>query len=276
MPNLCFICTACGTQYAARHDAPGQPPPHCLICEDERQFVPEAGQRWTTREALARTHRNAFQCLEPGLLGIGTTPAFAIGQRALLVQTPHGNVLWDCIALLDDATIDIIRALGGLSAIAISHPHYYTTVVAWAHAFGCRVFLHSADRQWMMRPDPAVHFWEGDEHELQPGLTLVRCGGHFAGGTVLHWADGAEERGALLTGDILQVVADDRHVSVMRSYPNLVPLNATTIRAVAAALDSLAYDRVYGAWWDRVIRSDGKGAVSRSIARYLDAIADGR
>jgi hypothetical protein len=48
---------------------------------------------------------------------------FAIDQRALLVCTSHGNVLWDMIAMLDAATITLIRGLGGLAAIGISHPH---------------------------------------------------------------------------------------------------------------------------------------------------------
>jgi hypothetical protein len=40
--------------------------------------------------------------------------AFAINQRALLLRTPHGNILWDCIANLDPATQTLITALGGL------------------------------------------------------------------------------------------------------------------------------------------------------------------
>ncbi|HEY9514706.1 MAG TPA: hypothetical protein VIQ74_03420 [Gemmatimonadaceae bacterium] len=263
-----FICVTCGTQFTASKSAPD----NCPICDDERQYVPPSGQRWTTLTALRRAHRNAVRRLEPQLLGIGTEPAFAIGQRALLVQTPEGNVLWDCVALLDDATVDVIRALGGISAIAISHPHYYTTMVEWARAFGAAVYLHAADSEWVMRPDPAIRFWDGENQDLPGGLTLVCCGGHFEGGTVLHWPAGAGGRGALLTGDILQVVADRRHVSFMRSYPNLIPLGAPAIERIVRAIEPYPYDRVYGAWWDRCIESDGKSAVARSAARYLAAI----
>jgi glyoxylase-like metal-dependent hydrolase (beta-lactamase superfamily II) len=221
------------------------------VCTDERQYIPGAGQRWTTLEELRRTHRNAFQQLEPDLFGIGTTPAFAIGQRALLVRTPAGNVLWDCIALLDAATIEIITALGGLRAIAISHPHYYTSMVEWSRAFGdVPIYLHAADRQWVMRPDRAVTFWNGATHELLPGLRLVHCGGHFAGGTVLLWEAGAEGRGALLSGDIVQVVSDTRWVSFMRSYPNLIPLPPSEVQRIADIVGGLRFDRIYGAWWD--------------------------
>src|SRR4051795_7651786 len=116
------ICSTCGTSYP---DTPA-PPSHCQICTDERQFVPPGGQVWTTREKLARGHVNAWRLLETGLFEIHSHPQFAIGQRALLLRTAQGNVLWDCIALLDDATEQLIRGLGGLRAIAISHPHYYT------------------------------------------------------------------------------------------------------------------------------------------------------
>lgn len=263
-----FLCATCGMQYPPS----ASPPEACAICADERQYVGEGGQRWVTLDDLRRTHRNAFQRLEPDLYGIGTEPRFAIGQRALLVRTPAGNVLWDCIALLDDATVDIVRALGGLSAIAISHPHYYTTMVEWAHAFDAPVLLHAADRDWVMRPDPAITFWEGDAHPLGGGATLVRCGGHFEGGTVMHWAAGAGGRGALLTGDIIQVVPDRRWVSFMRSYPNLVPLDAARVERIAAAVEPYAFDRIYGAWWGLHVDEDARGAVARSAARYLDAL----
>jgi len=127
-----FICTACGTQYQ-----PSEAPPNiCPICTDERQFVPASGQSWTTLEGLRKTHSNKFRNLAAGLTTIETTPAFGIGQRAILARTPAGNVLWDCLALIDDATVDLLKGLGGLMAIAISHPHYYTTMVEWSRALG--------------------------------------------------------------------------------------------------------------------------------------------
>ena len=185
MPH--FICTACGTQYPES----AEPPPQCVICEEERQYVPPRGQTWTTLAALAQGHFNSYREVEPGVIGIGSQPQFAIGQRALLVRTPGGNVLWDCISLLDAATVTLIKGLGGIQAIAISHPHFYTTMVEWAHTFECPIHLHAADKEWVMRPDAAVRHWEGETLTLWDGVTLVRCGGHFPGGTVLHWAGGA-------------------------------------------------------------------------------------
>lgn len=132
------ICVTCGTQFAEA----ASEPEHCPICEDERQYLGFGGQRWTTLEALRRDHRNEFAPQEPGLTALRTTPGFAIGQRAFLVQSPGGNVLWDCLTLLDDETIARVRALGGIAAIAISHPHYYSAMVEWARAFDAPIYLH--------------------------------------------------------------------------------------------------------------------------------------
>jgi hypothetical protein len=267
MPN--YICTTCGTQYADSD----QPPAACTICQDERQYVKKTGQQWTTLEKLRLSNRNSFKFKEPGLIGVGIEPHFAIGQRALFLRTPQANVLWDCLSLLDEAVVEMVKAMGGISAIAISHPHYYSSMVEWSRAFGgVPIYLHSADRQWIMRPDKAIVFWEGETRALAEGLTLIRCGGHFEGGTVLHWAGGAGGQGALLSGDIIQVVPDRKHVSFMYSYPNYIPLPASAIKRIVKAVEPFQYDRVYGAFWDMVIERDGKAIVKRSAERYLRAI----
>ena len=206
------------------------------------------------------------------LVGIGTEPSFAIGQRALLVRSPEGNLLWDCITVIDDATIDAVRELGGIRAIAISHPHYYSSMVEWSRAFDAPVLLNAADRQWVMRSDPSIESWSGETKALWDGMTLIRAGGHFDGGTVLHWPAGADGRGALLTGDILQVAQDRRWVSFMYSFPNYIPLPATEIDRITAAVEPFEFDRIYGAWWDRNVKSDGRNAVRRSAERYKRAL----
>ena len=265
-----YICVTCGVQYGETD----VPPEHCIICEDERQYVGRNGQRWTTPAELREHHHNRIQDIEPGLTGIGTEPGFAIGQRALLVQTAAGNVLWDCVSLLDDATVEAVRARGGISAIAVSHPHLVGTVVDWSRAFGgCPIYWHADNREWAVRSDPAYVFWEGETCDLLPGLTLIRCGGHFTGSDVLHWADAAEGRGALLTGDTMQVAKDTRYVSFMYSYPNMIPLNAQKVQHIVEAVAPYAYDRIYGGWWDTVVAGDAKAAVKRSAERYIKAIS---
>jgi glyoxylase-like metal-dependent hydrolase (beta-lactamase superfamily II) len=263
-----FVCKACGTSFP---DA-AQPPVQCPICDDERQYVPAAGQEWIAREALVAEHRNAWHLHEPGLYSLQTVPAFAIDQRAFLLRTPAGNVLWDCIAVLDTATEALIHSLGGLSAIAISHPHYYTTMQDWAAAFGAPIYLHAADRQWIMRPDPAIRLWEGDAQELSPGVTLVRGGGHFPGGTVLHWAGGAAGKGALLVGDILRVTPGADRISFMWSYPNMMPLPAAEIRRIAERVSAWPFERIYGAFHGQDILGNAHAIVGQSAARYIELL----
>ena len=264
-----FICNTCGTQFMPSDKEPAR----CPICDEERQFVLPSGQSWTTHEALARRYTNTFRQHEPGLIGIGTVPHFAIGQRALLLRTDRGNVLWDCISLLDEATKDIVKGLGGLIGIAISHPHYYSSMVEWAHTFDAPIHLHAADRQWVMRPDASVKFWDGDALNLATGVTLIRCGGHFAGGTVLHWAQGGGGRGALLSGDIVQVIPDRKFVTFMRSYPNMIPMSAPAVERIGKLLAPYPFDVIHGAWFDRLIPRDAKSIVERSIVRYVKAVS---
>jgi hypothetical protein len=258
-----YICVTCGVQYPESTSPPGQ----CVICEDERQYVGWEGQEWTTLDALRGRHRNRFDIMEPGLTRIGTEPTFAIGQNAYLLEAPEGNILWDCVSLIDLKTI--------------------ARVQEWSRAFdGIPIYIHAADRQWVVRPDPAIVFWKGDTHSLGDGLTLIHGGGHFEGGAMLHWEAGAEGRGgamlhweagaegrgALLAGDIIQVVQDRRWVSFMYSYVNYIPLPAAKVKQVAGSVEPFAFERIYSPWPGRVVMVDGSAVVRRSAERYLEAI----
>lgn len=258
------ICTTCGTQFAPSVT----PPQRCPICLDERQWVNHSGQQWTTLGDLRRAHRARIEPVEPGLLGIGMEPSFAIGQRAQMIK----GLLWDCIPLLDDEIEAAVSAAGGIDTIAISHPHFYTTMVEWAERFDARILLHEADRQWIMRPSQRIELWSGDELALGETVRLINLGGHFAGGTVCLWAAGAAGAGALLSGDIVQVVPDRDWVSFMWSYPNLIPLPARGVARIRERLTALRFDTVIGAWWDRVLIGDARTKVLRSADRYINAL----
>jgi hypothetical protein len=265
-----FICVTCGVQYGESDT----PPERCLICEDERQYVGHKGQRWISLPDMHKGFHNLVEDADRDLTGIRTIPGFAIGQRALLVRTPHGNLLWDCVSLFDEATLQAVRALGGVRAIAVSHPHLVGSLVEWSRAFGSApIYWHNDNCEWAVRPDPSYVFWEGETLPLWDGLTLVRCGGHFPGSTVLHWAEGAGGLGALLTGDTIQVARDRRYVSFMYSYPNMIPLNAGSVQHIVDAVEPFPFDRLYGGWSDLFIPTDAKAAVSRSAGRYIKAIA---
>jgi hypothetical protein len=265
-----WTCEQCGAQFPETTS----PPSSCPICEDERQFVNWKGQQWLAREVLAERHRIVWRD-DLGLVGVGLEPSFAIGQRALIVPDPGGCVMWDCIPLATRAAVDHVRSLGGLKAIAVSHPHFYGAVADWSEAFGSvPIYLHGDDRQWVTRPHSAIVPWAGDSCQISEDVTLVRAGGHFAGGTILHWRAGANGRGALLTGDIAMVAMDRRSLSFMRSYPNYIPLNAKSVQGIARAVAPLAFDRVYGAWWGKNIATGARAAFDASVRRYLAAISE--
>lgn len=259
------VCITCGTSYHQRDEKIE----HCKICEDERQYVPASGQKWTTLDALRASHSNKWQQHLPRLFSLQTVPNFAINQRAFLLQTPQGNILWDCIANLDDASEAMITALGGIHAIAISHPHYYSTMQDWAAAFNAPIYLHASDAEWIMRESPHIQLWQGDEKEIIPAVKLIRLGGHFAGGCVLHWA---HEDGVLLSGDIVQVTPGANAVSFMWSYPNMLPLPAATVKNITQRLADLTFDRLYGAFEQREITANAQQIVMWSGEKYISCL----
>lgn len=264
-----YICTTCGVGHAPS----AVPPEHCAICADERQYLNANGQSWTTLAELQATHQIEFREQEPGLVGIGATPQIAIGQRMLLIRQPGGGVLWDCTPLVTDAALAEIKALGGVRAIAISHPHFYSSMVDWSEALGgVPIHIHEANRRYVMQPSERVNYWSGETLDLGHGVSLIRCGGHFEGSTVLHWP-GADGKGVLMTGDTIMVVPDTRWVSFMYSYPNLIPLPAREVNRIVGCVEGFAYDRIYAAWWDRVMKQDAKARVRASAERYVTAIS---
>ena len=128
---------------------------------------------------------------EPGLVAIDTRPAVAIGQRALLVRTPAGNVMWDCITLLDEASVARVRELGGLAAIAISHPHFYATRRLERGLRRLPGLHPRGRREWVQYPGPGLRLWEGEAVEVLPGADADQHRRPLRGVDVLHWAAGA-------------------------------------------------------------------------------------
>ncbi|PFE06863.1 hypothetical protein CN307_32180 [Bacillus cereus] len=264
-----FVCTTCGVQYAASVEEPVS----CHICDEERQYVNPKGQSWTTLENLQTddTYKNEIIKEENRLYSITTKPGFAIGQTAFVVKTESYRLLWDCITYLDEMTIAKIKELGGLDAIALSHPHYYSTQVEWAETFDVPIYIHEDDKEWVMRPSSRIIYWSGESLQLADGLVIYRLGGHFKGGSVLHWEEGNDGKGILLTGDIIQVVADERWVSFMYSYPNLIPLPARKVEEMVNRVKPLQFNRLYNAF-HRVVKENANEAVERSAERYIKAV----
>lgn len=264
-----YICTTCGTQHAAT----ANPPAHCAICEDERQYVGWKGQGWTTQEALRAGCDLRIED-DDGLLGIGIASDFAIPQRMLLLPTDAGNILWESVSLVNDQAVAALTERGGVDHIVISHPHFYSAMVEWSEALGgVPILLHDADRRWVLRPSAKIRYWRGDELSLSAGVTLIRCGGHFPGSTALHWKHGPRTGGALFPGDAMQVASDRRHLGFMYSYPNYMPMKPGDVRAMRTRLEDYRYEDIFGYTWQLNIIGGARRAADASFERYLQAVS---
>lgn len=266
-----YICKTCGTEFTES----ANPPDSCPVCKDERQFVGYNGQEWTTMESLQQEYSITMKEIGSGVHALQVEPSFAIGQRALLVQTDTGNMLWDCIPLINNEIISRMHELGGIDMIAVSHPHFYSAIVRWSRAFdNIPVYLHQADKNWVMRPDNVITFWNGRAYDLTDELILVNPGGHFDGGTILYRKKNGKRPGAIFTGDIIHVVADRQWVSFMYSFPNLIPLPSKKVQDIADIVCKFQFDEIYGAWDGKEIHTNGNAVVRTSADRYSNAIRE--
>ena len=263
-PQAANICATCGTRYAEAKQAGDT----CIICNDDRQYVLEKGQEWVSYEAVSGHHSIRIDKRGKGLYELRVVPAFAITQRVFLVESPGGNILWDCIPLLDEPTAAFILSKGGLKAIAISHPHYYSLMAAWAKVFDCPIYLHEADQEWIMDERSHIALWSGKNKALWDDISLVHTPGHFPGSTVLHLPHHGSQ-GALLTGDSVFVTRDRKQVSFMYSFPNYIPLPASDVHLIHERIAPLAFDSMYSAFEGLNIDAGAKAAFERSVNRYL-------
>jgi len=261
------VCATCAVEYGH------EPLPEvCLICDDERQWVPRSGQAWTTvGELVEAGHRTVVEELEPGLIGIGTAPTVGIGQTGKLVVTEHGNILFDVPGLIDDDAVAAIASHGGLAAIVASHPHMYGVQSLYSRAFGdAPVLVARADASFLPFHAPSVQLWD-EAHEVVPGVHLEQIGGHFPGSTVA-LLTGADGRGVLLAGDGIFPGPEGRTVSFLRSYPNRTPLSAAVVRRIADQVARLDFERLYNNFRG-LVPTDAGGVVERSAQRYVEWVS---
>jgi hypothetical protein len=257
------ICTTCGTQYPVN-----SVPEICTICSDERQYVPLSGQSWTSLDELSKNHSVIINKINDGLYELKVAPSFAISQRALLILTPEGNILWDCIPLLNEPTIAFINSLGGLKAIAFSHPHYYSTMNDWAAVFNCLIYIHQSDEPWILNRGPQINLWSGREKELWEGIRIINVGGHFPGSSILH-VPFLSPKGAVLCGDTFNLAPNMNFMSVMYSYPNKIPLPVSDVRRIENLMKSLDFDTMHGFWDFQNLYGNAKVILEYSLAKYF-------
>jgi hypothetical protein len=258
-----IICSTCGTYYPAESF-----PELCPICSDERQYIPEGGQQWISPSVLHQRHSIKLNKIKEQLYEMEINPVFAIGQRAMLVLSDQGNVLWDCIPMLDEVTINFIQSKGGLKAIAFSHPHYYSNMNDWAHQFNCPVYIHENDAEHIHLKGPHIQLWKGDQMDLWDGMKLLLIGGHFAGSSILQ-VPFLSAAGSILCGDTLFLSPGKNHFSVQWSYPNKMPLPVAEMRRIKNRFDNIPFDSFYGYIKTQNLESGTKEIFEKSMNRYF-------
>lgn len=258
------ICITCGTQYSSSSGHPEI----CIICADDRQYIPEQGQGWITPEQLSLKHAVRIGKLQDNLFEFDISPGFAIGQRALLILSDNGNILWDCIPLLDAGLSSFIKSMGGLKAIAFSHPHYYSNMNFWAETFGCPVYIHENDSRWIVDRGSRVQLWGGADKELWDGMRIINTGGHFPGSCILHVPQ-LSEKGSVFCGDTFVISPDKKHVAIMYSYPNRIPLPLKEVQRINELMDRLEFDSMYSFLQYLNLRGNAKEVFKESMKKYL-------
>lgn len=258
--NSLLICRACGTQFFPKVG----PPLECPICLDDRQYIPMTGQAWTDLAELNNNYTVRIKQIRSGLYDLKMDPSFAIGQRALLLESLGGNLLWDCIPLINESTIEFIKEKGGLKAIAISHPHYYSTMNEWASIFNCPVYVHQNDKSWIQYMGPHIENWEGEEKFLWDDLKIIRMGGHFPGSCIL-FLPGTQEEGIILCGDTFYLSPSKKFISLMYSYPNHIPLPSNEIGRIRNLCRDLRFQSAYGAFEFQNLERGGKQLLNKSF-----------
>ncbi|KAK4501950.1 hypothetical protein PRZ48_007760 [Zasmidium cellare] len=260
-----LLCNECGTQYPVTSQASKD---SCKICDDPRQYVPATGQVFTTLgELKEKGHRNVWwrDEVDERVWFVRTEPKFAIGQRAILLQTPAGNILWDLIALLDQPTVDQIHSLGGLAAIVISHPHYYTTWSEWSRTFKCPVYVGEPDKPWLERvgsPGAEVRFVREKYESVLgegSGVTVMLAGGHFDGSLLLHWDEKLFIADTIFTSPSATnpVPGKDGVISFtfFWSIPNRIPLHPDAILSIWHQVKPLIFHTAFGAFSGQDVRT---------------------
>lgn len=262
MNELAKICATCGTKYPNDYQDD-----KCPICEDDRQYVPLDGQKWTNTNLLLKEHHVEIRKVRHNLYEFVIKPSFGIGQRALFVVSEKGNLLWDCIPLIDENVVEFIKENGGLNAIAISHPHYYSNMGDWAELFNCPIYLTGSEKEFVVSSSDKIQYWDSESYPLWDGMEVKRIGGHFPGSSILH-VPGFSEKGAILCGDTFYLTLSMKHIAVMYSYPNRIPLPIKEVQRIKEQMKKIDFDEFYGFNSYQNMTGNPKELLIKSLERY--------
>jgi len=262
-----MICETCGVKRTRDVEITV-----CPICADERQYIPVGDQKWTSLEDVSVKRNFLVIERQADLFEIRVTPEFGIGQRMFFVKTKQGGYLWDCVPLVDQDIANFFRAHGGVRGMAISHPHFYSSMKNWAELLSIPVYTHKNDAVWLGEQFDTLVKWSGRELELADDIKVFCAGGHFEGSCVMHVA--SAQAPYLLSSDTIAPNVDRKTVSFMRSFPNRVPLGLAKLDGIQTAMNGLSFEKIFGAFPGAEVLSDGREAFDFSMARYKSSIGE--
>ena len=262
MPLSPFACSNCGhwQMYFAV-------PPHCPICSDVRNDLPEDGWDFRTPQQLAPTLQHHRREVIPGVWEFWTTPRFGLDSHGWLLLEPDGNVAFEAAPFYDADSLDAIERLGGIAVLAASHPHGYGALWQLQQRFSPPLLIQKEDLQWT-KAFRVTHPWD-ERHEIRPGLVLHHTGGHYEGHAVLHDA----RRGAVFVGDALKLDLDPSGraiaLSCHKAYHKQIPLSPDEARRYRAVFEPLDFDTVFTPFECAV------GVPKAAVLELLDRMIDG-
>ena len=237
MPLTHYACANCG--FWQLHFAT---PPDCPVCTDVRNDLPEDGWRFLPAAEVAATHTTHARQVAPDLWAFTTTPALGLAGTGWLLVRPEGNTAFEGAPFYDDAALDRIAALGGVTWLSGSHAHGYGALWQLQARFRPELAIHKDDLH--MTKAFAVTTPYDETHPLAPGLTLHHVGGHYEGQAALH-----DERGRrLFCGDMFKVDQDEggrsHAISSHKAFHKDIPLTHGELRHYRDVIAPLEFDAI--------------------------------
>src|SRR5699024_10846153 len=107
--------------------------------------------------------------------------------------------------------------------------------------------------------------------DVAPGVRPDQAGDHFPGSTIANWADGANGAGELIAGDAIIPVAHG-NATLLRSYPNPIPLSAAVVRRMADHVAGYEFAVLYNNFGASIDR-DARRVVQFSARRYIEWVS---
>ncbi len=262
MPLSPFACSNCG--HWQMHFAV---PPHCPICSDVRNDLPEDGWDFRTLDDVRSGLRYHRREVIPGVWEFWTTPRFGLDSHGWLLTGSDGNVAFEAAPCYDDDALDAIERLGGIAVLGASHPHGYGALWQLQRRFDPPLLIQKEDLQWT-KAFRITHPWD-ERHEILPGLVLHHTGGHYEGHAILHDA----RLGAVFVGDALKLDLDDdgrvKALSTHKAFHKQIPLSPNEARRYRAVFERLEFDTVFTPFECAV------GVPKAAVLELLDRMIDG-